>query len=140
MKSPGSTIEIVTRAERRRFGSEEKLAIVRETLMAGSSVGAVARGHGLSAGLLYTWRKRALAGALAGFAPVEVESAGSGSVPGPAIGGPPGADAVRGRVAPVEQTGSIEIEFPNGWRVRVGGDVDTGALRRVFSALGMVRG
>ncbi len=34
----------------------------------------------------------------------------------------------------------IEVELPNGWRVRVGGDVDTGALRRVFAVLGAVRG
>jgi hypothetical protein len=34
----------------------------------------------------------------------------------------------------------IEIELPNGWRVRVGGDADTGALRRVFSVLGAVCG
>ena len=48
-----STIEVVTRAERRRFDSEEKLAIVRETLVPGASVGEVARRHGLSAGLVY---------------------------------------------------------------------------------------
>ena len=74
MSSRSSTIEVVTRAERRRFSAAEKLGIVRETLAPGASVGVVARRHGLSTELLYTWRKRALAGAMAGFVPVEVES------------------------------------------------------------------
>ena len=46
------TIEVVTRAERRRFSATEKLEIVRETLVPGASVGMVAQRHGLSTGLL----------------------------------------------------------------------------------------
>lgn len=142
MSSRTSTVEVVTRAERRRFGADEKLAIVQETLEPGASVGAVARRHGLAAGLLYTWRKRALAGALAGFVPVEV-----GGDSRPVLSSPvlpvaeapaPGDDPARPRVN--DRGGSIEVELPNGWRVRVGGDVDTGALRRVFSAIGAARG
>jgi transposase len=142
MNSRISTIEVVTRAERRRFDSEEKFAIVRETLVPGASVGEVARRHGLSAGLVYTWRKRALAGALAGFAPVEVEGVEPDGIAASrtAIPGPPASDVAPGRSARFEPAGMIEVELPNGWRVRVGGDVDTGALRRVFSVLGAVRG
>ena len=70
--SHAAKVEIVTRAQRRRWSGEEKLRIVRETLEAGSSVSLVARRHGLAPNLLYTWRRRALTGALAGLVPVEV--------------------------------------------------------------------
>jgi transposase len=142
MSSRTSTVEVVTRAERRRFGADEKLAIVRETLEPGASVGVVARRHGLGAGLLYTWRKRALAGALAGFVPVEVggdsQPVLSSAVLPVAEAPAPADDPARPRAN--DRGGSIEVELPNGWRVRVGGDVDTGALRRVFSAIGAARG
>jgi len=142
MSSRTSTVEVVTRAERRRFGADEKLAIVRETLEPGASVGVVARRHGLGAGLLYTWRKRALAGALAGFVPVEVGGDSqlvlSSAVLPVAEAPAPGDDPARPPAN--DRGGSIEVELPNGWRVRVGGDVDTGALRRVFSAIGAARG
>jgi transposase len=135
MSSRLSTIEVVTRAERRRFNTEEKLAIVRETLEPGASVGVIARRHGLPANLLYTWRKRALAGAMAGFVAVEIGGDGQAALSAPAL---PATAPDQSRT--VDRGGLIEVELPNGCRVRVGGDVDAGALRRVFSALGAPRG
>lgn len=138
MSSRGSTVEIVTRSGRRRFNAEQKLAIVRETLEAGATVGMVAGRHGLPANLVYTWRKRALAGAMAGFVPVEI-----GETTHPALSAPaaPVADATAAAQLPVDDRGgAIEIELPNGCRLRVGGDVDAGALRRVLSAIGATRG
>ena len=49
---------------RRRWGREEKLRIVRESLAPNAVVTDVARRHEISTGLLYTWRKQALAGLL----------------------------------------------------------------------------
>jgi transposase len=135
MSSRSSTIEVVTRAERRRFNAEEKLAIVRETLEPGASVGVIAHRHGLSANLLYTWRKRALAGAMAGFVPVEI-----GGDSQPALCAPALPATAPDQPLGAGRGGIIEVELPNGCRVRVGGDVDAGALRRVFSALGAPRG
>ncbi len=115
--------------------------MVRETLEPSASVGAVARRHGVSANVLYAWRKQARAGAMAGFVPVEV-----GGDARPALGAPAMRDeespasAGAARASAVGRGGLIEVELPNGWRVRVGGDVDAGALRRVFSALGAARG
>lgn len=136
------TIEVVTRAERRRFSAAEKLGIVRETLAPGASVGVVAQRHGLSTGLLYTWRKRALAGAMAGFVPVEVESDHRPALCAPVspVAAPPATPCAADRPPAVDRAGVIEVELPNGWRVRVGGDVDAGALRRVFSVLGGLGG
>lgn len=140
MSSRSSTIEVVTRAERRRFGTEEKLAIVRETLEPGASVGVIAQRHGLSANLLYTWRKRALAGAMAGFVPVEIGGDGQPALLAPASPAEEPAAAAPGLSLGAGRGGMIEVELPNGCRVRVGGDVDAGMLRRVFSALGAPRG
>jgi transposase len=131
------TIEVVTRAERRRFSAAEKLGIVRETLAPGASVGVVAERHGLSTGLLYTWRKRALAGAMAGFVPVEVESDHRPALRASVspVAAAPAVPCASDRPPAADRAGVIEVELPNGWRVRVGGDVDAGALRRVFSVL-----
>jgi transposase len=49
---------------RRRWDREDKLRIVRESLAPNAVVTEVARRYEVSTGLLYTWRKRALAGRL----------------------------------------------------------------------------
>ena len=72
-RGAGSGVEVRVRAVRRRsWSAEDKLRIVRETLEAGARAKAVADRHGISTGLLFTWRKAMLATAMAGFAPVEV--------------------------------------------------------------------
>jgi transposase len=57
---------------RRRWGREDKLRIVRESLAANAVVTEVARRHEIGTGLLYTWRKQALAGLLGSFLPVRI--------------------------------------------------------------------
>lgn len=140
MSSRGSTVEIVTRSGRRRFNAEQKLAIVWETLEAGATVGAIAGRHGLPANLVYTWRKRALAGAMAGFVPVEIGETAHPALSAPAVPVVDATAAADTRPPVNDRGGAIEIELPNGCRLRVGGDVDAGALRRVLSALGTARG
>lgn len=59
------TIEVVTTDQRRRRWSiEEKSALVRRTYEPGMSVSLVARETGVSAGLLFQWRKLDREGAL----------------------------------------------------------------------------
>ena len=90
------------------------------TLSTGS-VSATCQRHAVGSGLLYTWRRQALAGDLTGakrtpapsFAEVEV------SVPAPATAG----------------SGHIGIELPSGVRLTVDAAVDTDALARVMSVL-----
>jgi transposase len=66
-------VEVRVAAERRRRWSvEQKLSVVRETLEPGAVTKAVAERHGISTGLLYTWRKQMLTTAMAGFVPVQV--------------------------------------------------------------------
>lgn len=59
------TIEVITTDQRRRRWSiEEKSALVRRTYEPGMSVSLVAREAGVSAGLLFQWRKLDREGAL----------------------------------------------------------------------------
>jgi transposase-like protein len=53
-------VEVLSGPERRRrWSSEEKAAIVAEAILPGARVSEIARRHGISRGLLYTWRRDA---------------------------------------------------------------------------------
>jgi transposase len=53
-----SKVEVITCvARRRRFTTEQKLLVVNETLQPGMSISYVARRHGLSASLVFRWRR-----------------------------------------------------------------------------------
>lgn len=126
-------IELRVRRERhRRWRPEERLRIVQETLRPGVVIAEVARRHGIGTGLLYTWRKEMLATAMAGLVPVQVQADAVRDTPA----------AVPVRATPPElpvrlksASGRIEVEFPNGVRVRVDGGVDETVLRGVLAAL-----
>ena len=100
-------------ARRRRWSREEKARIVAESLAPVVSVSAVARRHGLNPNQLFTWRRQ-FRDEMAPWPPVQ-----DGEVGQPAAG-PSG--------------GRIEL-LVAGVTVRVGTDVDTGALRRVLEAV-----
>ena len=137
----GGRVELITRSERRRsWTTEQKRTIAGESLEAGSSPSAVARRHGIGTGLLYTWRRQLLQGALdapaaaaAGpsFARVEVMAL-------PAIEAAAAGDASlepEGTTAPAPSSSRMEIVLSGGAVVRVDGTVEEAALRRVLSAL-----
>ena len=79
--------EILTQPERRRrWTSEQKLALVAEMLRPGASPTQIARRYGISTGLLYTWRRLARDGELSllpasaptvEFVPVEIVPRGT---------------------------------------------------------------
>ena len=51
-------VEVITGvARRRRFTTEQKLAVVAETMQPGMSISYVARRHGLSPSLVFRWRR-----------------------------------------------------------------------------------
>lgn len=108
------TFDVVAVA-RRRWSKVEKRAIVEESLQSDESVSAVAKRHGISASLLFRWRKDAQVskeGSSNGFLPVTVN--GSTQCAG---------------------TNVIEIELANGHRVRVGSSVEGDSLKRVLDIL-----
>jgi len=120
-------VEVRVRAERRRnWSAEDKLRIVRETLEPGAVAKAVADRHGISTGLLFTWRKEMLAAAMSGFVPVEVVP----EVPKLEAFLPVGAPAR------AEAPGTIEVTLPSRATVRISGQVDAALLRAVLAELG----
>jgi transposase len=58
MSDTFSRVEIITGvARRRRLTTEQKLAVVAETMQPGMSISYVARRHGLSPSLVFRWRR-----------------------------------------------------------------------------------
>jgi Transposase and inactivated derivatives len=120
---------------RRRWGREDKLRIVRESLAPNAVVTELARQYEISTSLLYTWRKQALAGLLEGFTPVRIVSNAEASTL-PAI--EEVKDTTGKEINPIVRRsgGLIEVVWPNGIVVRVDADVDDRALNAVLAALG----
>ncbi len=110
---------------RREWPDQDKLRMVRESLLPGALVQAVADRNGVSTAQLYTWRKEMLAAAVSGFVPVAV-------VPQePRVGAPAPA-----RETTAEALGAIEIAPPSGVTVRASGRVDAAVLRGALAGLG----
>lgn len=58
MSDTFSRVEVITGvARRRRFTTEQKLAVVAETMQPGMSISYVAPRHGLSPSLVFRWRR-----------------------------------------------------------------------------------
>jgi transposase len=133
--------EIVARIERRRqWTLEEKAALMAEVEAAGGQVSVVARRHGISKSLLYNWRSawRVAAGATAarassavsaGFIQLGVLTEAREQLTLPAAC-PRGAG-----LSLAERVGVIEIDLPDGVRLRVDDHVNEKALRRVLAAV-----
>jgi transposase len=145
MSTRTQRVEVITRAERRRRWSiEEKRAIVAESLEPGIRPCEVIRRHGINSSQLYTWRQQLTRhigaerpGPSANFARVDVVTA-----PRPEEADPMADVPSVGRshaavplIASPRVEGMIEIVLPGGASVRVDGQVDDRALRRVLGAL-----
>lgn len=59
---------------RRRWTTEQKLALVEEAMRPGSSVAGVADRHGMSRSLLFEWRRQAREGTMPGLVRMEPEA------------------------------------------------------------------
>ena len=118
--------EVITVERRRRWSWTDKQQIVDETLMAGSSISAVARRYGLHPSQVFAWRKAAREG--------NIEEASSGSFDcafAPVVVTrearlPPSGALARGR---------MEIVLGSGRCIVVDASVDSAALDRVISVL-----
>jgi transposase len=138
------------RAGRRRWTAEEKRRIVEETRAPGSSVSVVARRHDINANLLFKWKRLEETGEsdqrlLDGpdFVPIGVVGRADDGGPAMLARLPSVDDGHRQngpspalRLSALEtRAGLIEIDLPDGARVRVDAWVDGRALARVLSAL-----
>ena len=134
-------IEVITRGERRRSWSvEQKREIAAESLHPGVSPITVARRYGINTGLLYTWRRQLREGQLGSYQPLaqfaRVAVLAEPRQPGSATASlPNGAGPTPARTAMMRSGGTIEIALPGGVSVWVDAQVDSGALRRVLTAL-----
>jgi transposase len=139
-------VEVITRVERRRKWTDaEKAVVLAETDAPGTNVAAVARKHGIARSVVYNWRSARRAQAIAampGAGPVEFIPLGvvGGIVKDePAVSPGPVSAATRSAgdsPSPgAERSGMIEVELPNGARLRVDGLVNECALCRVLRAL-----
>ena len=130
--------EIVV-ARRRQWTAEEKAALMAEVDAEGGRVLMVARRHGISKSLLYNWRsawKAAKRATLPAAKFIQLGVVAGASAEGPPVPMVAGAIGSRGAgLALAERAGVIEIDLPDGVRVRVDGTVNEKALRRVLSAL-----
>ena len=125
-------VEVLDGVERRRrWSREDKARIIEETLAPGAKVSEVARRHGISASLVFTWRRQSRANhvpaavvprfAAVRIAELSTEAATSTTSEQPrATGG---------------RSGLIEISLGGGRRVRVDASVDAAALARVLDVL-----
>ena len=125
---------------RRQWTPEQKAALVAEVEAEGGRATVVARRHGISASLLYNWRSAWKAAALAvrGTAPGMPGFIQLGVVAGPASAGSAlrmTTDARGAGSSLADHAGVMEIDLPDGVRVRVDGGVDELALRRVLSVV-----
>jgi transposase len=111
------------------------MRILEETLVPGAKVSEVARRNGISASLVFTWRRQARTGGPPTIAPrfAAVRIAGPGPVA--EITKPSCEERPQSRPATSGRSGLIEISLGGGRRVRVDANVDAAALARVLDVL-----
>ena len=123
-----SRIEVVARVSgRRRWTVEQKLAVLRDAFGPEGCVRTAIERHDVGSGSIYTWRRQAMSGELAGvrkpiepaFAQVQISE--PLALPAPTVAG--------------RSDSSIGIELPSGVRVTVDATVDADALSRVIGIL-----
>jgi transposase len=114
-------------SKRRDWSTEEKLRILAQGTAPGSSPSLTCRMHGISSGQFYTWRKQFRSGALTGFMPVSIAQ----DIPVLLAPAPVPVEAQPAALA----AGNVEVELPNGIKLRVTGGADASTLRQILSAL-----
>ena len=125
----------VVATTRRSWSREQKQAIVAEIDVGGATLSEVARRHGIHSSLLFRWRKTL--GLV--FAPPIVAEAATSTTPAqrfvPVMLPAPSTTPTREPASAAVRAGAIEIVLDGRRTVRVGADVDTGALVRIIDAL-----
>ena len=129
-------VEVLGGVERRRrWSSDEKMRILEETLVPGTKVSEVARRNGISASLVFTWRRQARASGPSTIAPRFAAVRIGGPEPVAEISKPSSEELTQSRPAASGRSGLIEISLGGGKRVRVDANVDAAALARVLDVL-----
>jgi transposase len=128
---------------RRRWSEDEKARIIEESLRPGARVTDIARHHGVSRALLYSWRRAARC---ASASPIALPTPEFVPVLLSAPEEPQSATAATEAAAPnrgsqcsakrrIDNSGEIEVVLPGGARLTLRGRVEATALRAVLAAL-----
>jgi transposase len=129
-----SQIEIFRGQARRRWSVEAKRRVVAETLVPGATVHAVAQRHGVNTSQLFTWRKR-FRGDL-GRASIEPPAPAFAAVELARMPGPTETcDEAMAAADALTSGGAIEIDLPQGGRVRISGAVEPAVVTAALRAL-----
>jgi transposase len=117
---------------RRKYTIAEKRTMVEETKRRGASVAEIAQRHGVNANLLFGWRRLYQQGVL-----IEEAASARATLLPVKVSTPTLLPSEKVKAAPAKEpsSGSIEIEFAGGVRLRVRGRVDRPTLARVMSVL-----
>jgi len=112
------------------------MRLVQEALVSGAKVSEIARRNGISASLLFTWRRQARAveapaAVVPHFAAIRI----AGPDPVAELAKPPFDEPLQPRPATSGRSGLIEISLGGGKRVRVDASFDAAALARVLDVL-----
>jgi transposase len=125
-----SDVSIEVRQVRKRIWTQaEKLSIMREAFQPGAIPAEIMRRHGITSSLFYTWRKRFLAAAPAGFMPVRVAEPAEAKITLGSTNSPPS------RGPDDAHNAAIEIKTQDGTTVRINGAVDARILNAVLKAV-----
>jgi transposase-like protein len=109
---------------RKRRSIQQKLQIVRETLQSVDSVAVIARRHGINANQVFAWRRAYQRGQLKARPARQPKSAIVLPVEVRAVSRAPDVDSRAAQ--PLSSSERIEIEFPNGPRLKIsGGSAET---------------
>lgn len=121
-------IEIVSE-HRRSHDAAFRAQVLAEARHPGVRVRDVARRHEICSSLIYRWRREAT-GAMGAAPPARLVPV---RVTPRSPSDPKASDPIAMPAPP--RSDGIEIELPNGVRLRVSGEISTAALRRVVAAL-----
>jgi transposase len=126
--------QVDTKAKRRKRWPEAlKREIVAASRMPGASVSKVARQYDVNANQVFTWRRRYRC---ASEPPALQPPPSTPALVPVTITSEPEEAPVAPPAMPAESApATIEIELPDGWRVRVGSGFDGRTLKRVLDVL-----
>lgn len=124
-KSSHMTSHVEVVGGRRRWTVDQKLVILRDAFGPGGSVRDACKQHNIGSGQIYTWRRQAMSGELAG--PRHEAQPSFAQVQMCDVAALPAATPVANSL--------IGIELPSGIKLTVDAQVDASALGRVMSVL-----
>jgi transposase len=128
---------------RRRWSEDEKARIIEESLRPGAQVTDIARRHGVSRALLYSWRRAArcepatrVEPRTPDFVPVLLSAPQEPQgMTAPIETAAPDRVSRRTSKRRTDDGGEIEVVLPGGARLTLRGRVEAAALRAVLAAL-----